>query len=44
MIVIVDSADAEETIRTLGEHGESAWHVGQIVSGDADGARTVRYV
>lgn len=44
MIVIVNSADAEKTIQILGEQGENAWQIGQIVSADADAARTVNYI
>jgi phosphoribosylformylglycinamidine cyclo-ligase len=44
MVVIVDAADAEKTVQILGEQGESAWQIGQIVSADSDAARTVHYV
>jgi len=44
MVVIVDAADAEKTVQFLGEQGESAWQIGQIVSADAGAARTVHYV
>jgi phosphoribosylformylglycinamidine cyclo-ligase len=44
MVVIVDPADAEKTVRILNEQGENAWHVGQIVPGDPDAARTVHYL
>ena len=44
MVVIVDAADAERTAKILAEQGESAWQIGQIVSADADAARTVHYV
>jgi phosphoribosylformylglycinamidine cyclo-ligase len=41
MVVIVDSADAEETMRILTEKGESVWQIGQIVPGTD--APSVRY-
>ncbi len=44
MVVIVESADVDITLRILGEQGEDAWQIGQTVSGDADAARTVHYV
>ena len=31
MVVIVDSADADETVRILNEQGENAWKAGQII-------------
>jgi len=42
MVLIVDSADAEQTVQILSEQGESAWKIGQIVPGDD--APSVRYV
>jgi len=44
MVVIVDAKDAEETIQVLNNQGETAWQIGQIVGGDADAPRAVRYV
>jgi phosphoribosylformylglycinamidine cyclo-ligase len=44
MVVIVDAKDAEETIQVLNKQGETAWQIGQIVGGDADAPRAVRYV
>ena len=31
MVVIVDAADADETVRILNEQGENAWKAGQII-------------
>ena len=42
MVVIVDSDDAEETIKILGAEGEKAWQIGRIVPGDD--APSVQYV
>jgi len=42
MVVIVDSADADETVRILNEQGENAWKAGQIIPAAA--APGVRYV
>ena len=42
MVVIVDSADADETVRILNEQGENAWKIGQIIPAAA--APGVRYV
>jgi phosphoribosylformylglycinamidine cyclo-ligase len=33
MVVIVDSDDAEETVKILGAEGEKAWQIGRIVPG-----------
>jgi len=44
MVVIVDAADTENTVQILGKQGESAWQIGQIVSGDSNATRTVHYV
>jgi phosphoribosylformylglycinamidine cyclo-ligase len=42
MVVIVDSADADETVRILNEQGENAWKAGRIIPAAA--APGVRYV
>ena len=42
MVVIVDSDDAEETIKILGAEGEKAWQIGRIIPGDD--APSVQYV
>jgi phosphoribosylformylglycinamidine cyclo-ligase len=42
MVVIVDSDDAEETVKILGAEGEKAWQIGRIVPGDD--APSVQYV
>ncbi len=44
MVVVVDKAQAEATIQHLKKQGEHAWHIGRIVSADADSPRAVRYV
>jgi phosphoribosylformylglycinamidine cyclo-ligase len=44
MIVIVAPSDAEATIATLTENGESAWRMGRIVNGDGDSPRAVHYI
>jgi phosphoribosylformylglycinamidine cyclo-ligase len=42
MVVIVDPADADETVRILNEQGENAWKVGRIIPAAASPG--VRYV
>ncbi len=44
MVVVADSKQADETIRILDEHGETAWRIGTIVEGSPDSARAVQYV
>ncbi len=44
MVVIVDSNDADNTIRILNEQGESAWQIGRVIAGDAGSPRVVQYV
>ena len=41
MVVIVDSADADETVRILNEQGENAWKAGQIIPAAVPGVRYV---
>lgn len=36
MVVVTDTADADETIKLLQESGESAWRLGSIADGDSD--------
>ncbi len=40
MVVVVSDADADQAVRALSDHGETAWRVGRIVSGK----RETRYV
>jgi phosphoribosylformylglycinamidine cyclo-ligase len=44
MVVIVASADAEKAIQLLNEHGEEAWQIGRVVTGNVDADRAVHYV
>jgi len=34
MVVVVAERDVRETIRILGEHGETAWRLGRVIEGD----------
>ncbi len=44
MVVIVSADDAEAAIRALNDQGETAWQIGQIVTGNAEAPRAVHYV
>jgi phosphoribosylformylglycinamidine cyclo-ligase len=36
MVAVVATEDADQAIRLLGEHGESAWQIGRIVAGNQE--------
>ena len=36
MVAVVAAEDADEAVRLLGEHGESAWQIGRIVTGSQE--------
>ena len=44
MVVVTASDSADDTVRILEQHGETAWRLGRVVDADADAARAVRYV
>ena len=44
MVIIVEAGVASGAIQILNEHGENAWQIGRIVSGDPDSPRVVHYV
>lgn len=44
MVVMVEPRLAQEAIRLLNEHGESAWQIGRVIAGDSESARKVHYV
>tara|TARA_R110002096_G_scaffold65006_4_gene158296 strand:+ start:21890 stop:22921 length:1032 start_codon:yes stop_codon:yes gene_type:complete len=44
MVVMLEAHLVQDAIRLLHEHGESAWQIGQIVTGKSDSVRAVHYV